>query len=136
MKKTNVLLAIALFTVITAFAEDEVQTQVKETEWCTVTAPKSAKPGDTVSIVVKIKADAVKQDSVLKVDMHKFIGTTRKPGGGPGSVKLKAGEAIEHVAKFKVPADASSVAFPVYVSPSGGWKDRLLSTEISVKVAQ
>ncbi len=110
---------------------------VKDTPWCTVTVPKSAKVGEKATVKVAVKAGAVSVDSELHIDVHKFVGKDRKPGAGRAKpVKIAAGAAVETDFAFEPPADASAFVYIIYVLPPGSndWKSRSHTTEAGVKV--
>lgn len=109
----------------------------KDVGWCVLTAPKSAKPGEKVTLNIAIKPGFLPQATRLNVDLHQYIGKERKPGAGRARpVALHANEASEHAPSFTIPAEASAVTFVVYVIPEGksGWSERLEAADLGINV--
>ncbi|RMD80353.1 MAG: hypothetical protein D6820_06815 [Lentisphaerae bacterium] len=133
----NVMTTLFLMVLAGTLYGAEEELQVKETPWCTLQAPKSVGRGEAARVRVTIKKDAIAEDSVLYIDVHKFVGRQRKPGAGRAKpVRIKAGEAGEYGYTFRIPEDASAIAFVCYVIPRGksGWKERSHSASIGVRV--
>lgn len=118
---------------------DDDDRSVKEFDWATVRYPESAKVGDKVPLTIEIKADTISQDAVLLIDAHWFKGRERKQGAGrSGKQKVKANEAQTINVDMTVP-DKEGIAamqFVIVVSPSGGWADRIKSSEVGTKVTK
>ncbi len=111
--------------------------EVKDTPWCTITVPKTAKHGEQVEAKIAIKAGAISEDSTLHIDLHKYVGKDRKPGAGHAKpIKVTAGAAVETTYSPTVPEDASAVSFVVYLLPAGknNWSDHTNVTELGVKI--
>ncbi len=114
---------------------DDMQT--REFDWATVTCPKSAKVGQKVTVEIKIKPEAIKQDVKLRVDTHWFEGKARKAGGPrSGLLPIKAGESKTFTVTLPIPdkPNISAVQYVIYVGPTGGWADRLYTSEVGVRV--
>lgn len=139
MKTIPALLATLLLASLTpaSFAEEAPETKVKETDWVTITVPKTVAADAKVTAKIKIKGSAIKEDCELWANLSKFVGTTRKHNiERIEPKKLTAGADVEHEATFKVPADAAGVVVSVFTMPSGktDWSDKLLATEVGVQV--
>lgn len=105
--------------------------------WCLLSAPKTAKPGDKVTLHITVKPGFLPQATRLNVDLHQFIGKERKPGAGRARpVALHANEGSEHAPTFTIPAEANAVAFVVYAMPEGksAWSDRIEDASLGIKV--
>lgn len=132
------LTALAFLACAIAWAGDAADLATKDTPWCTLSVPKTAKPGEQVTLTIAIKPGAIAQPATLCVDLHKYVGKERKPGAGRARpMKLNANEPSEHKPALTIPADATAVTFVVYIVPAGktAWADKLESTELGIKVA-
>lgn len=138
--RSFILLSLLTCGSFAAFAaEPAAENTVKDTPWCTVTAPKQAKVGEKAAVQVVLKAGAISTDSTLRIDVHKYVGTARKPGAGHAKpVEVKAGAGIETSYSYTPPADASAFAFVVYVLPAGtnDWASKSHATEVGVSVVE
>lgn len=113
--------------------------ETRETDkgWVVVRHPATVNAGDEIKLEVELKPEAVKEASKLKVDMHAFIGPKRKAGQGAwGPSPFKAGESVKRTMTFKVPTlpGISAVAFPIYISPTGGWGEKTMVTEVQLRL--
>lgn len=116
-----VIAAFSLLTIAsTALAEETAEVNVKEFDWCTLSAPASADPTEKASATIKVKGEAIKENGTLHIDLHKFVGKDRVPGAGRATpIPIEAGADLEHTVDFDVPADANALAFVFYVVPEG-----------------
>lgn len=131
-------LLLCLFTCCLWSADAEPAARVvKDTPWCTITAPASVARGEKADIQVQVKAGAITSDSKLHIDVHKFVGKDRKPGAGRAGPKtIAAGSAVDTTYSYAPPEDAAAIVFVIYVMPSGAtdWKSHSHSSEVAVKI--
>ncbi|MDA3963586.1 MAG: hypothetical protein PF961_22600 [Planctomycetota bacterium] len=111
----------------------------KDWPWATVSVPVSAAPGEEFTVKIAVKETALTADNKLWAGLHLFIDGKRKPTGSYNkpAQELKAGVASDNTFTFKMPnkPGLQAVSVVVWVSPTGGWKDKVLNGGIGVKTA-
>ena len=130
----SAFLLAGLLPACPAFAAAEVKTH--KADWCTVTVPKQARPGDVLIATVRLTAPPA--GTVLASDLHwnrtdgSWAGTMA--WGGPAQ-PARAGK--DHVFRLRVQAKEKlgSVTVLVYLSKTGKWSEHTHAVRVPVPVA-
>ena len=104
--------------------------ETKELDWGTITVPKQVAVGQDMPVVVTFKEGAVKQNAVLRIDLHWWKGENRAGVmGGAQHPALHKGDTGPVVKKLRVKdkPGLSAVAAVVYASPDGSYGNRFIS---------
>ncbi len=112
---------------------------VKQQGWGSVSVPKSAKPGENVTIQVAFATETIPKNMRLRIDFHGMIDGKRKPGIGQAApIPVKPGVTSPYSCGFTVPKKPglSHVIAVIYASPTGGYSDKILSTEATVVIGK
>jgi len=110
---------------------------VKQQGWGSVSIPKTAKPGDKITVQVAFATETIPKDMRMRIDFHGMINGKRKPGIGQAApIPVKPGVTSPYSADFIIPQTPglSHVIAVIYASPTGGFTDKILATEASVNM--
>jgi len=110
---------------------------IKQQGWGSVSIPKNAYPGETITIQVAFATETISKDMRLRIDFHGMINGKRKPGIGQAApIPVKPGVTSPYSCGFTIPKTPglSHVIAVIYASPTGGYTDKILSTEATVGV--
>lgn len=110
---------------------------VKQLPWGSVSVPKQVRVGDKIDIQVTFATETIPNSHILRLDLHAFIGSQRKPGHGRAApIKVEPTVTTPYTAELKLaPLEGMDrVVLVLYASTDGGFKNATVSTEVPIKV--
>ncbi len=110
---------------------------VKQQGWGSASVPKTARPGENITVQVAFATETIPKNMRLRIDFHGMINGQRKPGIGQAApIPVKPGVTSPYSAGFTIPKKPglTHVIAVIYASPTGGYTDKILSTEATIAV--
>ncbi len=112
---------------------------VTKTDWGTISSPKQASPGSKAEVQVAFATESIPNEMVMKMDLHGFVNGQRKTGLGQAApIKVKPTVTTPYSATLTIPKmdGLTQVNVVIYVSPDGGFQNKLFGASPSIAVVE